>query len=69
MGKQDLEIARRVTLKPIQELGAVVGLAPDELEPYGRYKAKVAWEAITRRRDHRRRSRGAAIIPTGRSCS
>ena len=52
MGKQDLEIARRVTLKPIQEIAAVMGLAPDELEPFGRYKAKVAWEAITRRRDH-----------------
>jgi formate--tetrahydrofolate ligase len=61
MGKQDLEIARRVTLKPIQELGAVVGLAPDELEPYGRYKAKVAWEAITRRRDH---PDGALVLVT-----
>src|SRR5881628_3682503 len=52
MGKQDLEIARTVTLKPIQEIGAAVWLAPGDLEPYGHYKAKVGWDAIARRRDH-----------------
>src|SRR3989454_10057371 len=52
MGKQDLEIARTVTLKPIQEIGAAVGLTPAELEPYGHHKAKVSGHAITRRRDH-----------------
>src|SRR5438552_9198164 len=52
MGKQDLDIARAVMLKPIEEIGATVGLEPDELEAYGRYKAKVAWDAIARRRDH-----------------
>src|SRR5204862_448233 len=52
MGKQDLEIARTVTLKPIQEIGAAVGLTPAELEPYGHHKAKVSWQAIARRRDH-----------------
>ena len=52
MGKEDLEIARAVTLKPIHEIAGAVGLAPDELELYGRYKAKIAWDAIARRRDH-----------------
>src|ERR671936_87406 len=52
MGKQDLDIARAVMLKPIEKIGATVGLEPDELEAYGRYKAKVAWDAIARRRDH-----------------
>src|SRR5438034_6063168 len=52
MGKQDLDIARAVTLKPIEEIGATVGLEPDELEAYGRSKAKVGWHAIARRRDH-----------------
>jgi len=61
MGKQDLEIARAVTLKPIQEIGTAVGLTPDELEPYGPYKAKVAWEAITRRRNH---PDGALVLVT-----
>src|SRR5690242_8780229 len=61
MGKQDLEIARAVTLKPITEIGAAVGLTADELEPYGRYKAKVAWDAIARRRD---RPDGALVLVT-----
>jgi len=61
MGKQDLEIARAVTLKPIEEIGAAVGLGPQELEPYGRYKAKVAWDAITRRRGH---PDGALVLVT-----
>jgi formate--tetrahydrofolate ligase len=61
MGKQDLEIARTVTLKPIQEIGAAVGLTPDELEPYGRHKAKVGWDAFTRRRDH---PDGALVLVT-----
>ena len=50
MGKQDLDIARTVTLKPIQEIGATVGLTAAELEPFGHYKAKIAWDAIERRR-------------------
>jgi formate--tetrahydrofolate ligase len=50
MGKQDLEIARTVRLKPIQEVAATVGLAPAELEPFGHHKAKVAWDAVERRR-------------------
>ena len=61
MGKQDLEIARAVTLKPIQEIGATVGLEPDELEPYGPHKAKVGWDAIVRRRDH---PDGALVLVT-----
>src|ERR671923_657596 len=61
MGKQDLDIARAVTLKPIEEIGATVGLEPDELEAYGRYKAKVAWDAIVRRREH---PDGALVLVT-----
>src|SRR3989441_1689466 len=61
MGKQDLEIARTVPLKPIEEIGAAVGLAPGDLEPYGHYKAKVGWDAIPRRRDH---PEGALVLVT-----
>ena len=50
MGKQDLAIARTVTLKPIQEIAGAVGLTAAEIEPFGHYKAKVAWDAIERRR-------------------
>src|SRR5689334_5326383 len=46
MGVRDLEIARSVKLRPIQEIAGTVGLGADDLELYGRYKAKVGWEAI-----------------------
>ena len=61
MGKQDLEIARTVTLKPIQEIAATVGLAAAELEPFGQYKAKIAWAAIERRRPQ---ADGALVLVT-----
>jgi formate--tetrahydrofolate ligase len=48
VGARDLEIARSVKLRPIQEIGESLGLGPDDLEMYGRYKAKVGGEAIAR---------------------
>ena len=36
----DLKIARAATLKPITTVASELGLDPDSLEPYGRYKAK-----------------------------
>ena len=61
MGKEDLDIARAATLRPIQDIGAAIGLTADELEPYGRHKAKVGWHAIARRRDH---PDGALVLVT-----
>ena len=43
-----LEIAQSATLRPIHDLAAEYGLEPDEIEPYGRYKAKVDLSAIER---------------------
>jgi len=48
MGVRDLEIARAVKLRPIQEIGESIGLGLDDLELYGRVKAKVGAEAIAR---------------------
>src|SRR6267143_417701 len=48
MGVRDLEIARAVKLRPIQEIAEGLGLGPDDLELYGRVKAKVGAEAIAR---------------------
>jgi formate--tetrahydrofolate ligase len=42
----DLEIARAARLRPIAEIAETAGLPADALEPYGRYKAKVALEAV-----------------------
>jgi len=44
----DLEIARSVTPRPILEVALELGLREDEIEPYGRTKAKVTLEAISR---------------------
>ena len=39
--KSDIEIAREVTLRPIGEIAAKLGLTQDDFEQYGKYKAKV----------------------------
>ena len=44
----DIAIAQAATLKPITEVAATIGLAPDDLDQYGRYKAKVPLEVTTR---------------------
>jgi formyltetrahydrofolate synthetase len=45
-----LEIAQQAELRPIEELAADIGLEPEEVEPYGRYKAKIALSALERLR-------------------
>ncbi len=42
----DLEIAQAARLKPIAEIAAQLDLAPDMIEPYGRTKAKLSFEAL-----------------------
>ena len=44
----DLEIARGVTPKQIGEVAAALGFHDDEVEPYGRTKAKLSIEGIER---------------------
>ncbi len=43
----DLEIARAAELRPIEEVAATCGLRADDLEPYGRYVAKLQPSART----------------------
>jgi formate--tetrahydrofolate ligase len=40
--KTDIQIAREATKKPIQEIGAKLGISSDDLLPYGHDKAKVS---------------------------
>ena len=47
----DIDIAQEATLKPIQELAEELGLEGDELELYGKYKAKVHLSVLERLRD------------------
>lgn len=46
--KTDIEIAQEAVMKPITEIAAKVGIQEEELEPYGRYKAKISDEYIER---------------------
>src|SRR5690606_14587265 len=45
----DIEIAQSATLRPIAEIAKGIGLGEDDIEPYGRYKAKVHAEPIISR--------------------
>lgn len=47
----DIEIAQQAKLKPISEIAASVGISETELEPYGRYKAKVNETLFERLKD------------------
>ena len=44
----DIEIAQAARMRPITDVAADIGLTPDDLDQYGRYKAKVALELTTR---------------------
>ncbi len=47
----DLEIAQAAELKPIVEVAASIGLTPDDLELYGKYKAKVHLSVLEKFKD------------------
>jgi len=62
----DLEIAQAAKLKPILEIAELVGLTEDDLDLFGRYKAKIHLDVLGRLED---RSNGkyidvTAITPT-----
>jgi formate--tetrahydrofolate ligase len=46
--KSSLEIAQEAELEPIEAIGSGLGLEPEEIEPYGRFKAKISLDAIER---------------------
>ncbi|MGT2828495.1 formate--tetrahydrofolate ligase [Streptococcus hillyeri] len=45
--KTDIEIAQSVALKPITEIVEQVGITFDDIELYGKYKAKLSFDKIT----------------------
>ena len=49
--KSDIEIAQAATMKPIQEIAQAVGIEDDELELYGKWKAKVSLDVRKRLKD------------------
>jgi formate--tetrahydrofolate ligase len=46
-----LQIAQEATLRPITEIAEAAGLLPDEIDLYGRYKAKVSLDVLDRLAD------------------
>jgi formate--tetrahydrofolate ligase len=59
--KTGLEIAQEARLQPIAEVAARAGILPEELRPYGAYRAKVALSILDRLRE---RPDGKLIITT-----
>src|ERR1017187_553129 len=60
--KSSLEIAQDAVIEPIESIAAAAGLEPEEIEPYGRYKAKIALSVLDRLKD---RPDGKLICVTG----
>ena len=48
---EDIDIARNTELKKINEIALTAGIEDDELELYGKYKAKISLDAMTRLKD------------------
>lgn len=44
----DIEIAQSAKMRPITDIAAAIGIKEDELEPYGKHKAKLSEELIAR---------------------
>jgi len=56
----DIEIAQAAKLRPIADVAAELGLSEDEIELYGRYKAKIRLSAL-----ERRPAKGRLVLVTG----
>ena len=57
--KTDIEIAQEAKMKPITEIAASLGLADEDVIPYGRYKAKINHRLI-----HNAKKQGKLILVT-----
>lgn len=47
----DIEIAQATTMKPIEDIAQIIGLSKDDIELYGKYKAKVDYNLIQKLSD------------------
>ena len=57
--KSDIEIAQEAKMKPITEIAASLGLADEDVIPYGRYKAKINHRLI-----HKASKQGKMVLVT-----
>ena len=56
----DIEIAQAAKLRPVADIAAELGLSDDEVELYGKYKAKISLDALARRPP-----KGRLVLVTG----
>ena len=49
----DIEIAQQAEIRPIRQIAEKLGITEDELEYYGKYKAKLTEELIARKADEK----------------
>ena len=49
--KSDIQIAQEAKLKPITEIAESIGIGEDELDLYGKYKAKISPDILKRLQD------------------
>ncbi len=61
---EDIEIARNTKLEPIMEIAKRIGIKDDEIEQYGKYKAKIDRKVISRLKD---KKDGKLILVTAMS--
>ncbi len=50
--KSDIQIAQEATMLPIKEVAASIGIEEDDLELYGKYKAKISDELIEKSKNN-----------------
>ncbi len=56
----DIAIAQAAKMRPIQDVAAEFGLGPDDILPYGRYKAKISADVVARAKP-----KGRLVLVTG----
>src|SRR6266849_2736952 len=61
---RDLAIAQAATLRPITEIAASLGLSADDLELYGKYKAKIGYDTLNRVLADEDRPAGKIVLVT-----
>jgi formate--tetrahydrofolate ligase len=57
----DIAIAQAAKLRPIADVAAELGLTPDDILPYGKYKAKISAEVVKRHSQ----PKGRLVLVTG----
>ena len=62
----DIEIARNAKLKDVGEIAKNLGLNEDEIETYGKYKAKITEDAFKRLKDKKDGKRNHQPLPPPR---